>query len=525
MMTDAANILVVEDESELRSALADGLEDQGHRVVACESAEKSLACVRQSPPDVVIADLDVPGGGLHILRTLKEMKPEAGFICLTTPEGPEAAVRALAEGAFAYVTKPFIMDEVTNLVNNALRQQRLLSENQLLVERLQRSNTELSSEVSERNRMEEALAERNAALVSVGELAAGIAHELNNPLGAVMTFAHLLMMQDLPGPIAEDVGKIFSEAQRAAKVVQNILSFAREHETEKRYIDVIEAIDHALALKAHDLRVNNIEVTTQFAPDLPKTMVDQHNLTQVFLNLVTNAEQAMVDANCWGTLAVTANTAGQNIRLKFTDNGPGIRPEHLNRVFAPFFTTKEPDKGSGLGLSICRRIIQAHAGQIWVESVAGEGCSFYVELPIVGPQEEATEAAEVRPTPRIVGKRVLVVDDEPLFSDPLSRVLSRMGHIVEVAKEGEEAWRTIQRKPHECIILDLQMPGTDGKALFQRLQALNPRLAGKVIFVTGDTLNDETRNFVESTGNPWLGKPFALEELEQHIQACLAQER
>ena len=525
MSAEAPSILVLDRDSDPGGPLLSDLESLGYQVVSGGNGDDSLESVHSLRPDIILADLQMPGlNGLELLEALTEVKPEAAFISTTdnNPEGLDAAVEALENGAFAYFTRPLNLPEVQTVIRHALRHQRLLLENQDLVESIQQSYIELRKEVADRERTEEILAERTAALASVGELASEIAHELNNPLAAVMTFAHLLKTEDLPGGVGEDVEKIYTEAARAARVVQNLLAFARRHEPEKRYVDLVVALSRALSLKAMDLGANNIEVKTRFESGLPKTMADEHQLTQVFLNIVTNADQTMTEDKGRGVLWIRAWKVGANLRFSFKDDGPGISAEHLEKVFDPFFTTKEEGKGTGLGLSMCHRMVGAHGGKIWAESEEGAGTTFFVELPIEGPDGADVEVkAEVG---KIKGKWILVVDDEAVFTDPLCRILSREGHVVEVAKDGEEAWQAIGRKRYECILMDVRMPGVGGKELYRRIREMDEELANRVIFATGDTLNPETQEFLESTGNAWLGKPFTVEELEDRIQECLAQQ-
>lgn len=527
MNAEAPSILILDPDIRPGGTLFRELESSGYRVIAGESRNSSFESVHGIRPDIILADLQLPGlNGLEILEALTEVKPEAAFISITDNDldGLDAAVEALENGAFAYCTKPLNLKEVQTVIRRALRQQRLLLENQVLVESIQQSYTELSKEVADRKHTEEILAERTAALATLGELASEIAHELNNPLAAVMTFAHLLKSQDLPGGAGEDVARIYEEAQRAAKVVQNLLAFARHNEPEKRYADVVGAVSRALSLKARDLSDNNIEVRTHFERGLPKTMLDEHQLTQVFLNIVTNADQTMTENNGGGTLWIRGWKEGGRLCFSFKDDGPGISPEHLEKIFDPFFTTKEEGKGTGLGLSMCQRMVRAHGGKIWVESAEGEGTTFYVELPIEGPEGADAEEEDEGAAGKIKGKWVLVVDDEAVFADALCRILSREGHVVEVARDGEEAWQAIGRKRYECILMDVRMPGLGGKELYRRIKEKDEGMAKRVIFATGDTLNPETQEFLESTGNAWLGKPFTVEELEGKIQECLAQQ-
>jgi len=221
-------------------------------------------------------------------------------------------------------------------------------------------------------------------LAAVGELAAGVAHELNNPLAAIQGFAQLFTSRnDLDETMKNDLGIVYREAQRAAKITGNLLSFARRHEPEKHLISINEVIEKTLELRAHQMKVNNIELVVDFAADLPKTMADFFQMQQVFVNIINNAEQAMIEAHGKGRLVVKTQKVGDMIQIRFADDGPGISEENLKRIFDPFFTTKEVGKGTGLGLSICYGLVEAHGGRIYARSKLGEGATFVVEIPII----------------------------------------------------------------------------------------------------------------------------------------------
>jgi PAS domain S-box-containing protein len=222
-------------------------------------------------------------------------------------------------------------------------------------------------------------------LASLGELAAGTAHELNNPLTSVIGFSQLLMEKDIPDNVREDVKLINNEAQRAAGVTKNLLTFARKHAPVKQLTQINNIIEDVLKLRAYEQKVNSIEVKKQLAPDLPEIMVDYFQMQQVFLNIVINAEYFMTEAHNRGTLTITTKKHNSSVRISFADDGPGIPEENLNRIFDPFFTTKEPGKGTGLGLSICHGIVAEHGGQIYAKSQLGKGATFVVELPIKSP--------------------------------------------------------------------------------------------------------------------------------------------
>jgi PAS domain S-box-containing protein len=219
-------------------------------------------------------------------------------------------------------------------------------------------------------------------LASVGEMASGIAHELNNPLTGIIGLSELLMDEKVPDSIREDLSAINNEAKRSASVVKNMLSFARKHSPSKQPVQINRIIDDVLALRRHEQRNHNIQVVKQLSPDLPEIIADPFQIQQVFINVILNAEQAMVDAHGKGTLTVSSEKAGNYIRVSFTDDGPGIDPQNIHRIFDPFFTTKEVGQGTGLGLSICYGIITAHEGLIYAQNENGKGATFFVELPV-----------------------------------------------------------------------------------------------------------------------------------------------
>jgi len=219
-------------------------------------------------------------------------------------------------------------------------------------------------------------------LASVGELASGVAHELNNPLTSVIGFSQLLMEGEIPAAIKEDLGLINSEAQRAANIVKNLLTFARKHTAVKQPTRINKPIEDVLKLRAYEQKVNNIEVVKNLASDIPEMMLDYFQIQQVFLNIIINAEFFMTEAHRRGLLTITTEKIGRMVRVSFVDDGPGIPQENLNRIFDPFFTTKEVGKGTGLGLSICHGIITEHSGTIHAESPGGKGAAFIIELPL-----------------------------------------------------------------------------------------------------------------------------------------------
>jgi len=237
------------------------------------------------------------------------------------------------------------------------------------------------TDITEQKRQRERLMKTDR-LASLGELAAGTAHELNNPLTSIIGFSQLLMEKETPDDIREDLKLINNEAQRAVKVTRDLLTFARKHAPVKQPNQINSIIEDVLELRAYLQKMNGIEVERQLAPDLPEIMVDYFQMQQVLLNIIINAEYFMAQAHNKGTLAVTTKKQNSSVVISIADDGPGIMPENLRRIFDPFFTTKEAGSGTGLGLSICHGIVTEHGGQIYIKSQLGKGATAFVELPI-----------------------------------------------------------------------------------------------------------------------------------------------
>jgi len=231
-------------------------------------------------------------------------------------------------------------------------------------------------------------------LASVGEMASGIAHELNNPLTGVIGLSQLMVSDEkLPEELKEDANAIYSEAQRAASVVKNLLTFARKHKPNRDLTQLNNIIDEVLKLRAYEHKVNNIQIITELDPELPETIVDHFQIQQVFLNIILNAENAMIEANKGGILKISTYREDDIIRISFTDDGQGISQDNLDRLFDPFFTTKEVGKGTGLGLSISYGIITSHNGKIYAQNGVNKGAIFNIELPVLTSVEK--EKADV----------------------------------------------------------------------------------------------------------------------------------
>jgi two-component system NtrC family sensor kinase len=224
----------------------------------------------------------------------------------------------------------------------------------------------------------------SSRLASIGELAAGVAHQINNPLTGVLGFSQRLLRKSTDPETKQDLKRIHTEAERAAKVVQNLLTFARRRQPQKQYSEINEILESALELRAYELKTSNIEVVTHLTPGLSELMLDFHQIEEVFLNIILNAEQALTEAYGGGKLIIKTEERKEYIRTTFSDDGPGIPAENLEKIFDPFYTTKGEKGGTGLGLSVCHGIISEHGGRIYAKSKPGKGTTFFVELPLPG---------------------------------------------------------------------------------------------------------------------------------------------
>lgn len=380
-------------------------------------------------------------------------------------------------------------------------------------------------------------------MAALGQLVSGIAHELNNPLTSIQGYAQLLVSRNSSAERAGDARRISQQAERAARIVKNLLLFSRETKPERRAVNLNEVIERTLSLRAYELKLENIAVELALDPGLPQTLADAAQLQQVVLNLIVNAEQAIQqgrgeEARHGRILIRTRRLAGDRIEMQISDDGPGISPEVASRIFDPFFTTKPAGLGTGLGLSIVYGIIQEHGGEVSVESQPGRGATLTVELPALsvagfdfarGEQAADARASTVVPLSAAPvaarAERILVVEDEPTVAELIADVLTDEGHQVDMFLDSREALRRLEEKNYALIICDLKMPHMDGPGLYRALVRRGSPSQHRILFVTGDTMSPRTFDFLKSSGLPYLAKPFLVEELKAAVREALPSAR
>ncbi|MFN4023470.1 MAG: ATP-binding protein [Hyphomonas sp.] len=385
------------------------------------------------------------------------------------------------------------------------------------------SSVDISKEVALRRTLAEQReqifqAEKMSAL---GELLAGVAHELNNPLSVVVGHS-LMMREEVTEPeTLRRIDKISVAAERCARIVKSFLAMAREQPAQLAPTDLAETIGMAIDALSHGADGLATPVMLEVAGSLPPVMADSHQLAQVVINLVTNADQAIRASGHGGHITVSAGEMGDGGAVWFavSDDGPGIPETIRNRIFEPLFTTKQVGEGTGIGLAFCHRVITAHSGTIRLEDGA-PGARFVITLPVCASTSPETRL-DVSGSATPHRARVLVVDDEPEVVELVSEILSKDGFDIDAAASAEAALALIETRQHALILTDLNMPGIGGKGFFEMVAARRPSLARRIGFVTGDTMSPPVRRFLEGSGQPYLEKPIAPAELRSLARRML----
>jgi PAS domain S-box-containing protein len=357
-------------------------------------------------------------------------------------------------------------------------------------------------------------------LAAVGQLVSGVAHEINNPAAIISGFAQTLLLDDVKPEHREMLQMMYGEATRIGRITANLLAFARAGGTQRALVDVNDLARRTFALRSYHLTTLNITVSLDLDPGEPKIWANGSELQQMVLNLLINAEQALVTVEPPRTITVRTRADEREARLEIADSGPGIAPEIRAKVFDPFFTTKAEGVGTGLGLSICYGIAREHGGRIWVESEPGSGARFCVVLP----RDQRAETRPAPPAPSASGRlAVLVVDDETALRNALLRFLNRRGIQGEGVADGAEALRVLQRRDFDVIISDVRMPGMSGREFLERLRRERTDLVGRVVFSTDDTFAPDTVALLQESGLPMITKPLDFAALEQVIRQVVGQ--
>jgi len=359
-------------------------------------------------------------------------------------------------------------------------------------------------------------------LAAIAQFVSDAAHELNNPLSAVIGFSDLLYHMSPDETMRPQLKLISQSAHRCQRIVQNLLGFARRHPPERSAVRVNTVLEGVLEVMAYEFRTSNVGVVRDLQGDLPAVMADPHQLQQVLVNILGNARQAL-DGRPGGRVKVRTRAAGGLLRIEIADNGPGIPADNLPRVFDPFFTTRPEGKGTGLGLSFAYGVVSEHGGRISASNEAGGGAAILIELPLNGGDAaEAWDEAPPRPRAGVSsGKAVLVVDDEEQILALAGALLEGDGHEVETCTDGNRALEVLKGRRFDAIVCDWKMPGLGGGEFHERLLAADPAAARRIIFISGDAANDSLLSLASRHGRRSLAKPFQVREFQDAVAAVI----
>ena len=356
---------------------------------------------------------------------------------------------------------------------------------------------------------------------AVGQLIAGVAHELNNPLTAILGYAQLLESEGLADRAADYVRKLFKQAQRTHRVVQNLLSFARQRKPQKEQVDICKVLDETLALRDYDLKVNDIDLEREFEANLASVVADPHQLEQVFLNIINNAVDAMLDAGHGGTMKVRVYLQDDHVHTEFHDSGPGIKEP--NRIFDPFYTTKNVGKGTGLGLSICYGIIKEHGGDITACNRPEGGATIAIRLPAAGQVTSLDREASSPKRELALEGSLLLVEDEEAVLEFERDVLAGAGARVVTMMNAEEVRTRLKNERFDAIIINGKMPGNwNAPEIHRWLCENSPGMEKHVLFTFSTVAEPETRAFLSHHNIASLVKPFEVADLISQARRLLA---
>jgi signal transduction histidine kinase/CheY-like chemotaxis protein len=388
---------------------------------------------------------------------------------------------------------------------------------------LERQTRQLQDERAVRQRMQEALFQQEK-LAALGTLLANVAHELNNPLSVATMQIDILQEEGNSGAWTENLETLRQAVERCQNVVQSFLALARQQTPTRQVVALQAVIDDVLVLLGHALDVDGITVERYLADDLPKLWADPHQLHHVVANLLTNAHHALRQAapprRLRLTMAVHADRS--QVILEVSDSGPGVPEDVQYRVFEPFFTTKPQGVGTGLGLPLCRNIVEGHGGTIRLASQPGHGTTVSVILPAATSEIRLPEAPP-EPSEPVQTRRatILLINDEPSVQRALRQLLQRSGHDITTATNGREGLAALEGRSYEVILCDMHMPTLDGPGFYRELEHCHPHLVSRLIFLTGDVLSPEAQAFFAQINRPRLIKPFKAQEVRRVIQQML----
>jgi DNA-binding response OmpR family regulator len=539
-MSRIPSVLVVEDDIHISRLIAVLLEEAGYQVTIAGTATYALARIEQNQPDLVVLDWmlpDIPGD--QVCRVIKTRSANTFLpVLMLTARGELAdRVAGLDAGADDYLTKPFHADELLARVRALLRIRSAELERSETLVALALQHEELK-DAYEQLRSTQAQLVQASKLASLGELVAGVAHELNNPLAIILGNAELLpTLTDEEDRRA--VQQIIDAAQRGRRVVQSLVTFARHGKIESDWHSPRDLVERVLDLKRGSFRTGEVALNVTYDPNVPMLLGDGPQIQQALLNVLINAEQALAGrlnpriviqvyaANAPVeqpavlpnlTSARGTDQGERMVVIDIADNGPGLPVQIIDRLFEPFVTTRPVGQGTGMGLAIAYAVVVQHGGTLQVATQPDCGATFRIALPLIRKSQPGTDPPPALPVDR-VPSRVMVIDDEPAIVDLVTRLLARNGYTVVGIQRARLAFDELRRQVCDTILCDIRMPDLDGIAFHHELQALNLDHRPRLVIMTGDTSNARTEDFLRQHNLPVLRKPFTHQELLAVITA------
>lgn len=364
-------------------------------------------------------------------------------------------------------------------------------------------------------------AHQNEKLSALGELLAGVAHELNNPLSVVFGYSQMLQGKIDDPVLSERVDLICQSSERAAKIVRTFLAMARQRPTKMQPCSVNAVIETALEVSSYSLKSSGTQVLVDLDPSDPHVTGDVDQLAQVFSNLLVNAGHAVGDRGENGRITLRSRMVGKKVRVEIEDNGHGIPEDIQSRIFEPFFTTKDVGQGTGIGLAFSHRIVESHGGRLSVKSKVGQGTNFAVDLTATSPSPLMVHLDKPR---SLNGHSVLVVDDEDGVAQLITDMLTEEGFVVTKTTDPRTALRLAERGAYDTILSDFKMPQMNGEKFYEVLKAVSPESADRMGFITGDAMSADVVRFFKAARRPHIEKPIMKDELLALIQRASGEE-
>lgn len=515
-------VLVVEDDEGLNHLAQKSLKRVGFETKGVLTGADALACVMNDPERILLVDQFLPDMiGTQLIRTLQDQGILVPFVAMTGQGNEKTAVEMMKMGARDYLVKGFdFSEQLPNIFRRVFRE--LETERRLAF--AEQETLYLQEQFAQAQKLE-----------SIGRLAGGVAHDLNNLLSPILGYGEMLLEDTLENdPRRESLKQILYAGKRARDLVRQLLAFSRKQTLEFKPIDLNELLTRFEKLLCRTIR-EDVVIHLDLEPSLALIKGDVGQLEQVVMNLAVNAQDAMVDG---GKLSIKTTEIeldgtdvklfeggipGPHVMLTVKDTGSGMTPDTLKHLYEPFFTTKEIGKGTGLGLATVYGIVKQHGGTIQAESSTG-GSIFRVYLPVFlegltvqVPQITDSSPSEVR------REIILLVEDNEQVRDLTEIILKREGYEVLVAKNGNDAIARLAGHPGQVnlILTDVVMPEMNGKQLFQKVSALYPGI--RVIYMSGYADDVIAHHGVMDAGVHFIQKPFAVNVLNAKVREVLDQ--